>query len=169
MQFKIKRLPAREMIEEVLAGNFEIGFGAFQKDMKKLKTHKLFEERTCLVVGKNHPKIKLYQNDPIAFLNESILLSSYLDQPTTRPSKKKIRDYFKDTWEVDNITIQINLLSQGIGATYLPESILRTNSKAKKFLILDKLPFHAISKPYGIYYKNKNNLSEAAKTFFYLQ
>ncbi|MEZ4742922.1 MAG: LysR family transcriptional regulator [Bdellovibrionota bacterium] len=163
IQFKIKKLPAREIIPTILNG--DLGLGAFQKNMSKLTACKLFEEKTYLVTSKKNSSYKTYKNDPFEFLKKTILLSSYIDEPEIRPSKKKIRDYFKDIWEVNNISLQIKLLKQGIGATYIPETILQNDPLAKQFIILDKLPFSLITKPYGIYHKSNAELSEVAKIF----
>ena len=165
LSFRIKRLPAREMIAAVREGQFELGFGPFQKDMEDLKSHKVFEETSYLVTGKSNRCLKTYKDDPMGALKETVLLASYLDEPALRPSKVKIRDYFKAAWEVSTLSLQIELLEQGIGATYIPGTILEREKCAKNFVVLEKIPFHEVSKPYGIYHREGEELSQGAKAF----
>lgn len=165
LNFRIKRLPAREMIQAVKSGQFELGFGPFQKDMESLKSHKVFEETSYLVTAKANRNFKTYKENPMGFLRETVLLASYLDEPALRPSKIKIRDYFKAAWEIDNLSLQIQLVDQGIGATYIPETILERDERAKHFVILEKIPFHRVSKPYGVYHREHEKLSAGAKAF----
>lgn len=165
LTFKIKRLPAREMIQAVRTGQFDLGIGAFQKNMESLKTHKLFEETSYLVTGRSNPWFKSYKNSPLGFLKETVLLASYLDEPALRPSKTKIRDFFKAAWEIDNLSLQIKMLEEGIGATYIPETILKRDPVAKDFVVLEKIPFYRVSKPYGVYYREEAELSSAMQVF----
>ena len=165
VNFKIKRLPAREMIKAVKNRHVELGFGPFQKNMDDLKKVKLFEESSFLVSSRSNKNLNLYNKNPMEFLEKNILLASYIDEPTHRPSKKKLRDYFKQTWEIDNLSQQIKLINLGLGISYLPATILRLDTIAKEFIVLDKIPFKKITKPYGIYYSNQEPLSEPASLF----
>ena len=165
LSFRVKRLPAREMIQAVRSGQFELGFGPFQKDMESLKAHKMFEETSYLVTGKANRFLKTYKENPMGFLRETVLLASYLDEPALRPSKVKIRDYFKSAWEIDNLSLQIQLVDQGVGATYIPETILEREKAAKSFVVLEKIPFHKVSKPYGVYHREGEKLSAGARAF----
>jgi len=165
LSFKIRRLPAREMIHAVKSGQYELGFGPFQKDMGSLKAQKLFEETSYLVTGKTNQHLKLYRDNPLGFLKETVLLASYLDEPALRPSKVKIRDYFKAAWEIDSLALQIQLLDRGIGATYIPKTILDRDKSTKGFVILEKIPFHRVSKPYGTYHRENEKLSQPARVF----
>ena len=165
MSFRIKRLPAREMIRAVLAGHFDLGFGPFQKNMDQLNTYKLFEQTSYLVVSPRHPALKTYRTDPMGSLKEMVLLASYLDEPALRPSKVKIRDYFKAAWEIDNIGLQIRLVEKQVGATYLPEKILQQDFVARKFTVIEKIPFSRVTKPYGIYHRQGEPLLQCAQTF----
>jgi DNA-binding transcriptional LysR family regulator len=163
--FRIKRLPAREMIQAVKSGQFELGVGPFQKSMDALKSHKLFEETSLLVTSKENKFLKIYKESPLSFLKETVLLASFLDEPALRPSKTKIRDYFKAAWEIDSISMQIKLVNMGIGATYIPKTILDRDPSIKNYLILDKIPFYKVSKPYGIYHREDVPLTDGAKAF----
>lgn len=165
MSVKIRRLPAREMIPAVLTGQFELGFGPFQKNMEGLKCYKLWEETSYLVTSRENPHFKLYANDPLLFLRSTVLLASSLDEPALRPSKTKIRDFFKGAWEADTISLQIQLLSEGMGATYMPKSILDQDPAAKRFVILSEIPFYKVTKPYGVYHRVTDALSGPATEF----
>lgn len=163
--FVITKLPGREVIEAVRGDEKEMGFGSFQRNMNELKKIQIFREKILLVTGKRNPHLKHLVNDYQEFLSKTVLLTSYLDPPELRPSKVKIRDYFEDIWQINDIGLQIKLLSLGQGVTYVPERILRNHPTAKNFKVLNSVPFYAIEKPYGIFYKESSTLSETTKTF----
>lgn len=165
LSFTVKRLPARKMISAVLDGKCDMGIGPFQKRMAKLHTIKLFEESAVLITGKKNPHLKTYPRNPLGFLSRTVLLASFVDEPEDRPSKKKIRDYFKEVWEVNTLTLQLRLIEQGIGATFVPAAVLKADPNRKQWVKLTKVPFAEISKPYGLYYPKDTALSPAAEIF----
>uniref|UniRef100_A0A2A4Z6C0 HTH lysR-type domain-containing protein n=1 Tax=OCS116 cluster bacterium TaxID=2030921 RepID=A0A2A4Z6C0_9PROT len=154
--FKIIRMPAREIINAVKSQQYQIGIGPFQKGMDGLHTVKLLTEESHLITGKDNPMLKIYEHNPLEFLKQTILLTSYLDDPDERPSKKKIRDYFKSSWQVNDINLQLKLIKQGIGATFIAKPFLTSDEAKSQFVILDKIPFALIKKQYGIYILDKN-------------
>ena len=166
-QYKVKRLPARKIIEAVREGEFELGFGPFQKNMAGFKKYSLFSETSYLVTSTKNKDFCLYKVDPMRFLRESVLLASFIDDLEDRPSRKKIRHYFQDTWEIDTLALQVSLMDQGVGVTFVPETTLKSLAKPlqKSIKVLDKVPFYQISKPYGIYHKKEGELSTIAKEF----
>ncbi len=83
ISFRIKRLPAREMIQAVKSGQFDFGIGPFQKNMETLKVHKLFEETSFLVAGRQNRHLELYKENPLAFLRETVY-SSRLNKQRVR-------------------------------------------------------------------------------------
>lgn len=165
LSFSVKRLPARKMITAVLEGRCEIGIGPFQKHMAKLTAIELFKESAVLITGKANPLLKTYSRHPMSFLSRTVLLASYVDEPDDRPSKKKIRDYFKEVWEINTLALQLRLIEKGIGATFVPASILATSPSRDQWVKLTKLPFAEIAKPYGLYYPKDAELSPAAEIF----
>lgn len=165
LSFTVKRLPARKMISAVLDGKADLGIGPFQKRMTQLTTIKLFEESAVLVTGKKNPRLKVYRRNPLEFLQGTVLLASFVDEPEDRPSKKKIRDYFKEVWEVNTLTLQLRLIEQGIGATFVPASVLASHPTRSQWTKLAKVPFAEIAKPYGLYYPKGQALSPAAEIF----
>lgn len=154
--FKIMRMPAREIINAVKSEQYQIGIGPFQKGMEGLHTIKFSTEESQLITSKNNPALKIYRHNPLEFLKQTILLTSYLDDPDERPSKKKIRDYFKSSWQVNDINLQLNILKQGIGATFIAKPFLANEDAMNNFIVLDKIPFALIKKQYGAYILNKN-------------
>jgi DNA-binding transcriptional LysR family regulator len=157
---KIKRMPAREIIQAIKSEQFLVGIGPFQKKMEGLHAIKLLTEQSCLVTGKNNPNYKTYKHSPLQFLKETPLLSSYLDSPDQRPSRKKIRDYFKTVWEINDINLQLNLIKQGIGAAFIAKSFLDATPNNKNIVILDKIPFALIKKHHGLYMLQKNKVDK---------
>lgn len=162
---KIIQLPAREIIHAIKSEQFQMGIGPFQRGMENLHKIKLFSEESHLITGKNNPMLKIYQHNPLEFLKQTILLSSYLDEPDERPSKKKIRDYFKNSWQINDINLQLKLLKQGIGATFIAKSFLNNENQNEDYVILDKIPFSLIKKEYGLYILEKNSQLETIDKF----
>ncbi len=161
-QIRLNRLPAREIVHAVKARQMAIGVGPFQSNMDGLFKLKLMQERSFLVAGKKNPYLSHYKDDPLRFLRKSVLLSSWLDNPTARPSKKKIRDYFQDVWEINDIALQMQLVKEGVGTTFLARTFLDADRYRKHLVVLEKLPFSLIAKDYGIYmHKDEANSNSA--------
>lgn len=154
--FKIMRMPAREIINAIKSEQYQIGIGPFQKGMEGLHAINLLTEESHLITGKNNPLLRVYEHNPLEFLKQTILLTSYLDDPDERPSKKKIRDYFKTSWQINDINLQLKMLKQGIGATFIAKPFLTNDEAKSEFIILNKIPFALIKKEYGVYILNKN-------------
>lgn len=57
------------------------------------------------------------------------------------------------------------MVEEGIGATDIPKTILDRDKNTKGFVILEKIPFHRVSKPYGIYHRENEKLSQPARVF----
>lgn len=167
-ELKVQQMPAREIISAIKAEQYQIGLGPFQKGMDSLYSIELLTEESCLITGKNNPNISIYQHNPLEFLQQTTLLTSYLDDAEERPSKKKIRDYFKNIWEISNINLQLNLVKQGIGATFIAKSFLPEKANNSDFIILDKIPFALIRKQYGVYLLKKNLSQETIASFINL-
>ncbi len=103
--------------------------------------------------------------NPKKFLKEIPLITSYLDQPELRPSKEKLRDSFKIVWETNSAKLRLNLVSKGLGATFVEEKILKEDPICRNFLKVSNLPFGKIEKEVGIYHKKNSTLSEAGQKF----
>ena len=155
-QINIRKMAARKVIERVRKGICEVGIGPFQKNMSDMEKIKIFNSESVLITYKKNASIKIYKHNPEEFLKESILLTSYLDDPDERPSRKKIRDYFKSVWQINDINLQLEVLKQGIGSTFIAKSILDQHPEKNQFKVLDKLPFSLIKKNYGFYYLKDN-------------
>ncbi|MBL1422340.1 MAG: LysR family transcriptional regulator [Alphaproteobacteria bacterium] len=166
--FKITRMPAREIINAVKSQQYQIGIGPFQKGMEGLHAIELMTEESHLITGKNNPLLKIYAHNPLEFLKQTILLTSYLDDPDERPSKKKIRDYFKTAWQVNDINLQLALIKQGIGATFIAKPFLTSDEAKSQFVVLDKIPFALIKKQYGVYILDKNLTVDSISKFIIL-
>lgn len=162
---KIRRMPAREIILAIKSKQYDVGIGPFQKNMDGFEKIPLLKAESFLVTGKSNPALKIYKKDPIAFLRETTLLTSYLDDPNARPSKKKIRDYFKGLWEINDINLQLELITRGIGATFIAKQFLENEPIKKDIVVLDKVPFALIKKEYGAYFLKQNTQNETISEF----
>jgi DNA-binding transcriptional LysR family regulator len=157
---KVHRLPAREIVTVIQSKRYDIGIGPFQKNMEGLQKIPILKAESVLVAGKKNPYIKLYKKDPLLFLSENILLTSFLDDPRNRPSRKKIRSFFKHLWEVDDINLQLDLVSKGIGLTFIAKRFLDLEEHRKRLVLIEDVPFSTIKKEYGIYYSKQNSNKE---------
>lgn len=153
-------LPGREIVHSLKSKKLDFAFGPFQSSMGDFHTKTIKTARSYLVTGKKNKLLKIYKKDPIQFLRCSTLLTSYLDDPSVRPSRKKIRDFFKDVWLVNDLEVQLSLLSRGIGATFLSENIIENRSLPKDIVKLEQIPFYMIRKNYGIYYLKDRVLTD---------
>lgn len=100
----------------------------------------------------------------MAFLKSNPLLSSFLDDPESRPSKKKIRDYFKTVWEINDVNLQLNLIREGTGITFLSQSYFQRIERPKDFIVLKNAPFSNIQKQYGIFYLDQYDQNESSSS-----
>lgn len=93
------------------------------------------------------------------------LLTSYLDDPLLRPSRRKIRDFFRTVWEIDSKTLQIKLLTHGIGVAFVPKRPLEDSGLADQVMELTAAPFGKIAKPYGLYYLQEKEKFDDLESF----
>jgi DNA-binding transcriptional LysR family regulator len=165
LRVNIEVLPSRKIIYEILRTEKEIAAGPFQKQMHLYDTEWLFDEKRYLVIHRNSPHRAALQKKPYETLKKIPLLTSYLDDPAARPEGGRIRDHFPIIWEIDNVDLRLQLLREGIGVTYISSVLYHNTHLIDEVTILDQLPFGAIDRPFGIYYKKGLLLSEAARAF----
>ncbi|MCC7430497.1 LysR family transcriptional regulator [bacterium] len=164
-KLKVEILPSREIIYAVESEKFELGFGPFQKQMLSFETIRFFKEKRFLVISKNHSELPKLGKNANEFLKNVSLLTSYLDQPEQRPSKEKIRDAFKNIWEINSSKLRLSLVAKGLGAAFVDDKILQEEEICKDFLILREFAFGEIERKMGIYFKKNKNLSQASQKF----
>ena len=95
-------------------------------------------------------------------LNQVPLIVSHLDDPDLRPTIDKLRDNFGTIWEVNDLSLRLDLLNNGLGMTYLDQRIMDNHPE---LAVLGPFPFTTIPLTYGIYYRRDKLLSAGAHQF----
>ncbi|MBT4161328.1 MAG: LysR family transcriptional regulator [Gammaproteobacteria bacterium] len=159
-RLKISVMPSRQMITAVGSELWELGLGPFQQVMPdRFRTVPLFQETRQLVISKDRVDPSASAED---VLNQVPLIVSHLDDPDLRPTIDKLRDNFGTIWEVNDLSLRLDLLSNGLGMTYLDERLM---DKHPELALLGPFPFSTIPLTYGIYYRRDKLLSAGAHQF----
>ena len=165
VRMKVSELPARSIISEVLAGNFELGLGPFQKLMTAFTTIPLYSDSRHLVVSPRHEQYPSMIRGDASALQLTPLITSALDNPDMRPSILRLRDQFSTVWEVNSLSLRIHMVAQGMGVTFIDRKLLREHPACADFDIMDDLSFGSIAKEVGLYYRAGKHLSTSASSF----
>ena len=99
------------------------------------------------------------------FVREMSRLGSHLEDPDLRPALDKLRETFGTIWEVDDLTLRIKLISQGMGISYFDCKILEQRTECKGFTQLHALPFSEIPLTFGLFSRRNSHLSAGARQF----
>ncbi len=162
---KIAEMPARNIIYAVLAGDAELGFGPFQKDMAAFETVPLYSDSRHLVVSPRHPRYsEMIRGDERA-LKLTPLIAAALDSPDMRPSIQRLRDQFSTVWEVSSLRLRIHMVEQGMGVAFVDRKLLREHPQCREFRIMDDVSFGRIHKQVGLYYRAGRQPTEGASRF----
>ena len=152
-------LPSRQIITAVGSELWELGLGPFQQTMPdRFRTLSLFSETRHLVISKDRLDPSASAED---VLNQVPLIVSHLDDPDLRPTIDKLRDNFGTIWEVNDLSLRLDLLNNGLGMTYLDQRIGDNHPE----LAVRLFPFTTIPLTYGIYYRRDKLLSAGAHQF----
>ncbi len=165
VRMKISEMPARNIIYAVLAGNVELGFGPFQKDMQAFTTVPLFSDSRHLVVSPGHPRYEDMKRGDAEALKQTPLITSALDNPDLRPSIQRLRDQFSTVWEVSSLLLRIHMVKQGMGVTFIDRQLLREHEDCADFHVIDDVSFSTIDKQVGLYYRSGKQLNDSASGF----
>ncbi|MEL0065324.1 MAG: LysR family transcriptional regulator [Gammaproteobacteria bacterium] len=159
-RLKIEVLPSRQIITAVGSELWELGLGPFQQTMPdRFRTLSLFSETRHLVISKDRLDPSASAED---VLNQVPLIVSHLDDPDLRPTIDKLRDNFGTIWEVNDLSLRLELLNNGLGMTYLDQRIMDNHPE---LAVLGPFPFTTIPLTYGIYYRRDKLLSAGAHQF----
>ena len=162
-RLKLDVAPSREMIYGVDENRWELAFGPFQHQMPgHFATRACFDETRVLVVHENHPEFARLRSDPMAVLDRTILITSYLDEVTKRPGQERIRRLFSSIWEISHLDTRLALLAAGKGVTFVSNRLLPDLDGLHP---VEGLPFSTIPRTVGMYWRKHQPLSEAAKRF----
>ena len=165
VRMQVMEMPARNIIYAVLAGNVELGFGPFQKDMQAFATVPLYADSRHLVVSPGHPRFEDMKQGDADALKQTPLITSALDNPDLRPSIQRLRDQFSTVWEVSSLQLRIHMVREGMGVAFIDRRLLEEHPDCAAFHIIDDVSFGSIDKQVGIYYRAGKHLSRAATRF----
>lgn len=165
VRMKIAELPARNIIYAVLAGNVELGFGPFQKDMQAFATVPLYTDSRHLVVSPGHPRFEDMKRGDAEALKQTPLITSVLDNPDLRPSIQRLRDQFSTVWEVSSLMLRIHMVREGMGVAFIDRQLLLESSDCAGFHIIDDVSFGTIDKQVGLYHRSGKEPSASARNF----
>ena len=129
-----------------------------------LSAQPLFEDVRELVISADHPAWGPAGLPP-ASLTEIPLIVSHLDAPDMRPAIEKLRDSFGTIWEVSDLALRINLVTSGLGMTYLDRRIRETASSGARLAVIDNPSFARIPLTFGVFYRHDRILSPGARHF----
>ena len=160
---KAAELPSRDLIYGVLAGRAELAMGPFQTHMNAFTTVPLFRENRSLVISPNHPAFEQVVKG--GSLQQTPLITSSLDNPQMRPAIQRIRDSFKNVWEISSLSMRIHFVDQGLGAAFIDSKLLDEHPVCRQFVALKDIPFGSIERQVGIYYKRGHKLDATSEVF----
>lgn len=162
-RLKLDVVPSREIISGVVNNRWELGFGPFQRQMPgQVELRPLLTEERLLVVHESHPAFTALMQDPAAVLGSTTLLTSYLDDALKPGGGDRLRDAFRDVWEVSNLTLRLALAEAGKGLLYLSDHLLPQLSGLHE---VQALPLSRIPRSVGLYHQKHKPLSGGAKRF----
>ncbi len=158
-KLKINIMPSRQIITAISSDLWELGFGPFQQQMPPIfTTLPMFEDsRKLMISGAGR--------DTTADISGLPLIVSHLDDPDMRPAIDKLRDTFGTIWEVNDLSLRINLVVEGRGMTYLDDRILARRDDCKNLVHLDNQVFSTIPLTFGLYHRRNKQLSSGARRF----
>ena len=165
VRMKVSEMPARNIIYAVLAGNVELGFGPFQKDMQAFTTVPLYTDSRHLVVSPGHPRYEDMKQGDADAIKHTPLITSALDNPDLRPSIQRLRDQFSTVWEVSSLSLRIHMVKEGMGVTFIDRQLLSEHDDCATFHVIDDVSFSTIDKEVGLYYRSGKQLNESATSF----
>jgi len=165
-RIKINVMPSRQIISAITSDLWELGFGPFQQRMPPhFQTIPLFEDVRQLMISKRHPFYRELSSDPEQSARRVPLIVSHLDDPDMRPAIEKLRNSFGTIWQVNDMSLRISLVAQGLGMSYLDARLVRAEPACSEFAVLDSLSFARIPLTFGVYHRKGKQLSMGAHRF----
>ena len=159
-RLKVSVLPSRQIITAVSSELWELGLGPFQQTMPdRFRCIPLFSETRHLVVADGALPSGVSAEDA---LQKMPLIVSHLDDPDLRPTFDKLRDNFGTIWEVNDLSLRLSLVLQGLGMTFLDARLI---DGREGLTHLDQFSFSTIPLTYGVYYRRDKQLSAGAGMF----
>lgn len=168
-KLKVDVIPSREIVSAVISGRYELGFGPFQHRMPgEYETRELFREQRHLVMSRSHAAVGETQNGHSSDLSRLVLITSYLDDPELRPSMDRLRNAFREVWEISDMRLRFALVNRGLGATFVGDRNLRENELCRQMVPIEGFAFSVIERRVGLYYSSRRPLSAGGRAFLNL-
>ncbi len=165
-RIKLNVMPSRQIISAITSDLWELGFGPFQQSMPEhFQTIPLFKDQRALMISKHHPMYQSILSQGESKLREIPLIVSHLDDPDMRPAIDKLRDNFGSIWEVSDLALRIDLVSKGLGMTYLDQRLATANALCREFESLEFGSFAKIPLTFGLFHRKSKQLSMGARHF----
>ncbi|MBV1877108.1 MAG: LysR family transcriptional regulator [Pseudomonadales bacterium] len=165
-KIKLNIMPSRQIITAIGSDLWEIGFGPFQQEMPAIfETIPLFTDDRMLMISKKHPDFAQLIADPDTILRKVPLIVSHLEDQDMRPAIDRLRDSFGSIWEVNDTDLRIDLVSSGLGMSFLDQRLIASNSDYQDLVALKNFEFAKIRLRFGIFYRKGKPLSMGAKRF----
>lgn len=165
-RLKINVMPSRQINPGVEADLWELALGPFQQTMPdQFKTVPLFADTRKLVVSKRHPLANEIIGAPVRALAEIPLVVSHLESPDVRPSIEKLRDTFGTIWEVNDLSLRIDLIRSGRAMGFMDSMVMDSDPRCESFQNVDGFAFSEIPLTFGLIYREAKPLSGGAARF----
>ena len=175
-KIKLNVMPSRQIYASMASDTCELGFGPFQQVMPNhLTATAMFTDQRELVISGDHPAFKNIAPDPEtpdaptpAMLTEVPLIISHLDDPDLRPAMDRLRDSFGTIWEINDLSLRIDMVAQGLGMTYLDKRIRQQDARCTDFKVLEFPSFSTMPLSFGVFFRRGKPLSSGASAFIEL-
>jgi DNA-binding transcriptional LysR family regulator len=165
-KLKVDVIPSREIVSSVINGRYELGFGPFQHRMPgEYVTQELFREQRHLVMSPKHEAYEKTRDGGQPDLSRFVLITSYLDDPELRPSMDRLRNAFREVWEVSDMRLRFALVNRGFGATFVGDRNLREHELCTDMIPVKGFAFSVIERRVGLYHSSRRALSSGAQAF----
>ncbi len=168
-RLKINVMPSRQINPGVEADLWELAFGPFQQTMPShLETVALFSDQRRLVVSEVHPLANEIASEPERALAEIPLVVSHLENPDVRPAIDKLRDVFGTIWEVNDLSLRIDLIHSGRAMGFMDSRVMAAEPRCASFRQVDGFSFSEIPLTFGLIHRQGKPLSGGASRFIEL-
>jgi len=140
----LREVVPQELVEETLAGRFDVALTFFQADMGGLEMLPILRERLCLALPHKHPlagrpsiEARQLKDEPLIVIAEDV----------TPGFRKTIIDYCQAAGVLPLIRLEpqfqqtiVSLVAEGLGLAIVPESMQRLGFPGVVFRPLRKAP-----------------------------
>ena len=168
-RLKINVMPSRQINPGVEADLWELAFGPFQRTMPPhLTTIPLFSDDRRLVVSETHPLVNEISAAPERARKEIRLVVSHLEDPDVCPTIDKLRDVFGTIWEVNDLSLRIDLIHSGRAMGFMDSQVMAAEPRCTSFRQVDGFSFSEIPLTYGLIHREGKLLSGGANRFIEL-